>query len=201
MNELLSGFGLGLVGGVIPGPILVYLFTQIVQKGYLKSVPDIFKALTAESIVALSTLLILSNLSLGMEFFYWLSIIGSVILIWIAWKVFGISSMGLEKSLNLNFWQIFLIVLCNGTLWIFWITVCIPKAILLGQQVAFGEYLYLISVELGWFVSTSLALIVLSRFKMLLAKPKVSWVFYKVIAALFIYFAVDMLADSVNGLV
>lgn len=36
-NDLLGALILGLIGGVIPGPVLTAIFTEILQSGMLKS--------------------------------------------------------------------------------------------------------------------------------------------------------------------
>ena len=40
VNDLISAFILGLIGGVIPGPVLAATFTEILQYNFLKSAYD-----------------------------------------------------------------------------------------------------------------------------------------------------------------
>ena len=37
------------------------------------------------------------------------------------------------EKVHFGLWKVVLMILSNGVLWTYWITICIPKAILLGQ--------------------------------------------------------------------
>ncbi|MBP9691382.1 hypothetical protein KBD81_04860, partial [Candidatus Woesebacteria bacterium] len=76
--------------------------------------------------------------------------------------------------------------------------VCIPQAIALGETVPFGQYVFLILVEIGWLVSTTGVAFIFSRFRGVLSSPRVVPVVFKVFAATFVYFAVSMAWDSVR---
>ena len=62
-NDIIFAFILGLIGGVIPGPVLAATFTEILQSGFLKSLRIILWAFIIETIVALISMLLLSTLS------------------------------------------------------------------------------------------------------------------------------------------
>ncbi|PIV58084.1 MAG: hypothetical protein COS14_11475 [Bacteroidetes bacterium CG02_land_8_20_14_3_00_31_25] len=53
-NDIIFAFILGLIGGVIPGPVLAATFTEILQSGFLKSLRIIIWAFLVETTVALS---------------------------------------------------------------------------------------------------------------------------------------------------
>ncbi|MDD3773558.1 MAG: hypothetical protein PHC38_13020, partial [Weeksellaceae bacterium] len=89
-------------------------------------------------------------------------------------------------------------IMANGVLWTFWITVCVPKAILLGEKVVFGNYLFLLLVEIGWLISTVIVAVVFSRFRKILSNPKVVPIIFKIFALTFVYFAVDMVYRSIK---
>jgi threonine/homoserine/homoserine lactone efflux protein len=63
VNELMSAFVLGLIGGVIPGPVLTATFTEILQSGMWKSMRIILWAMLTETVVALLSLLALSSMN------------------------------------------------------------------------------------------------------------------------------------------
>lgn len=79
-------------------------------------------------------------------------------------------------------------IFANGVLWTFWITICVPKAIFLGNQLFLGEYYFLGLVEIGWLLSTTLLAFIFSRFRKLLSKPKMIPIIFKLFALTFFLF-------------
>ena len=88
-------------------------------------------------------------------------------------------------------------ILSNGVLWTYWITICIPKAILLSDQVYLGQYLFMGLVQMGWLISTLVVAFLFSKFRRILSKPRVIPVLFKVFALAFAYFALDMIYNSI----
>jgi len=148
-NELTSALVLGLIGGVIPGPVLTATFTEILQSGIPKSMRIILWAMFTETVVALISLLALSSMNFSESFFQGLSIIGAAILIWISTSIWKVHKIDTEEKVHFSLGKISAMIMANGVLWTFWITVCVPKAILLSEKVAFGNYLFLLLVEIG----------------------------------------------------
>ena len=189
---------LGLIGGVIPGPVITAVFTEILQSGFLKSLRIILIALITESIVALLSLLILDSLGFNEGFFRGLSLAGAVILIWIAISIWKVRTLDSGKKVHFGLGKILIMILSNGVLWSYWITICIPKAILLGQQIPHGEYLFMGSVQMGWLISTMVVAFLFSRFRKTLSRPRVIPVLFKLFALAFVYFAIDMTIKSIQ---
>lgn len=198
IHELVIAMMLGLIGGLIPGPVITAVFTEILQSGYLRSLRIILIALVTESIVALGSLLILDSLDFNEAFFHGLSLAGSAILIWIALSIWKIKTLDGGDKVQFGLWKVVIMILSNGVLWTYWITICIPKAILLGDQVSLGQYLFMGLVQLGWLVSTLLVAFLFSRFRKVLSRPRVIPVLFKIFALAFIYFAVDMIVKSIQ---
>jgi len=196
-QELITAFILGFVGGAIPGPVLTAIFTEILQSGFYKSFRIVFLAMMSETLVAFVSLVILSSLGLPETFFMALSFVGAGILIWISSSVWKIKSINTKDRVNFGFGKIFAMILANGLLWTFWITIGIPKAIALNEKIPFGSILFLVIIEVGWFTSTTLIAFVFSRFRGLLSKPKITPFLFKTFAIIFIYFAVDMVFKSI----
>ena len=88
-------------------------------------------------------------------------------------------------------------ILSNGVLWTYWITICIPKAILLGETFHLGEFLFMGLVQLGWLISTLVVAYLFSRFRKALSRPRVIPVLFKLFALAFAYFAIDMIYKSI----
>ena len=198
LNELLTAFILGLIGGMIPGPVLTAIFTEILQTNFIKSFRIIFIALLVETIVALTSLIVLSSLNLSESIFRGISFIGAGILIWIATSIWKIKKIDSDEKLYFGFWKISAMILANGVLWTFWVTICVPKAIFLGEKLIFGDYLFLILVEIGWFITTTLVAFLFSRFRSILSKPKVIPIIFKIFSLTFIYFAFEMIYQSIT---
>jgi threonine/homoserine/homoserine lactone efflux protein len=198
IQELIIALMLGLIGGLIPGPVITSVFTEILQSGYLKSMRIIFIALITESVVALLSLLILDSLGFNEGFFRGLSLAGAAILIWIAIAIWKVRTLDSGEKVHFGLGKLLIMILSNGVLWTYWITICIPKAILLGQQVPLGEYLFMGLVQAGWLISTMLIAFLFSRFRKALSRPRVIPVLFKLFALAFVYFAIDMTIKSIQ---
>lgn len=198
IHELIVACMLGLIGGMIPGPVITAVFTEVLQSGYLKSLRIIFIALVTESVVAVISLMILASLGFNEAFFRGLSLAGAVILVWISISIWKVKSLDTGEKVHFSFWKIILMILSNGVLWTYWITICIPKAILLGTQIQLGEYLFMALVQLGWLISTLVIAYLFSSFRKTLSRPKVIPVLFKIFALAFAYFAADMIFKSLR---
>ena len=88
-------------------------------------------------------------------------------------------------------------IISNGMLWIYWITVCVPRAIMLNEKIFLGNYLFLALVELGWLISTITVAIIFSQFRKLLSNPKVVPAIFKIFALVFLYFAIDSVISTI----
>jgi threonine/homoserine/homoserine lactone efflux protein len=198
IQVLIGAFVLGLIGGVIPGPVLTAIFTEILQTGFLKSFRIIFWAMLTETVVALMSMVALTSLHLSEGVFRALSFIGAGILIWIAFSIWNIRKLDTDQRVHFSLGKISAMILANGVLWTFWITVCVPKAVLLEEQIHFGQYAFLVLVEVGWLCSTALVALFFSFFRKLLSHPKAVPVLFKLFALTFGYFALSMAYGSVT---
>ena len=198
IHELVIALMLGLIGGVIPGPVITAVFTEVLQSGYLKSVRIILIAMVTETMVAIISLLIFVSLDFNQGFFYALSLAGAAILIWIALSLWKVRSLDSGEKVDFGLWKIVVMILSNGVLWTYWITICIPKAILLGEQLHLGEYLFMGLVQMGWLISTMVVAFIFSRFRRALSRPRVIPVLFKVFSLAFAYFAIDMIIKSMQ---
>ena len=198
IQELVIAFLLGLIGGVIPGPVITSVFTEILQNGLPRSFRIIGIALVTETAVAIASLLLLGSLQLREGFFRGLSLAGAAILIWIAISLFRVKKLDTDEKVHFSTAKIIAMIVTNGVLWTYWITVCIPKAILLGQQLVLGAYIFMGLVQLGWLLSTLILAILFSRFRSMLSRPKAIPLIFKIFAGAFAYFAADMIYQSVR---
>lgn len=197
IHELVIAFLLGLIGGVIPGPVITAVFTEILQSGFFKSLRIIIIALVTESLVAVFSLLILASMDFNEVFFRILSLGGAGILVWISLSLWKVRTLDTGQKVHFGFWKIIVMILSNGVLWTYWITICIPKAILLNDQLHLGAYVFMGLVQLGWLSSTLVVGFLFSRFRKVLSRPRVIPLLFKIFALAFAYFAIDMVYKSI----
>ena len=198
IQELVIALMLGLIGGVIPGPVITAVFTEILQSGFLRSLRIILIALVTETLVALLSLIILDSLNFNEAFFRGLSLAGAAILIWIALSLWKVRSLDSDQKVHFGLWKVVLMILSNGVLWTYWITICIPKAILLGEQLNLGQDLFMGLVQLGWLSSTLVVAFLFSRFRKALSRPRIIPFLFKIFALAIFYFALDMIIKSLS---
>ncbi len=197
-NEIVSALILGLIGGVIPGPVLTATFTEILQSGFLKSLRIVFWAMFVETVVALASLLVLSSMGFSEAIFMAISFVGAGILVWIATSIWKVKRIDSEEKVHFSLGKISAMIMANGVLWTFWITVCVPRAISLSDKIYLGQFLFLILVEIGWLISTVAVAVIFSRFRAILSNPKVVPIIFKIFALTFLYFAFDMAYKSIK---
>ena len=178
-----------------PGPILTASFTESLRKGFIKSLPIIFMAMISEVLIATFILTIFFSTNIPESVFYIISFIGAGVLIWLAVQVWKIKSVGGEGDI-FDFKKIFLLMIFNGSFWIFWITVCIPQAFLLKNSIAFGQFVFLGIFELGWLIATTSLVFIFSRFRKFLIKNNYVSIVFKIFSVILVYFAVNLVIES-----
>ncbi|MFA5072124.1 MAG: LysE family transporter [Candidatus Pacearchaeota archaeon] len=196
LTQLISIFVLGLIGASIPGPILTAAFTESMRRGFAKSLIVILRASLSEIIVAVFILTIFFSFNVPQSFFYLISFAGAVVLIYLALQVWKIERIGDDEGEIFSFGKIFTLTVLNGSFWIFWITICVPTAFLLKEQVPQGHLLFLLLFELGWISTTVFWTFLFSRFRSFLTKEKVVPVVFKIFALILLYFAVNLLIEG-----
>ncbi len=187
---------LGLLGGVIPGPVLTASFTETLRGGFRNGLRILLMSMMAESIIAIFILLVFSSVKIPQDFFYLISFAGSLVLVWIAIKIWRIDKIE-EGGRVFTFKEIFLMLVTGGPFWIFWITVCVPQAALLNEEVSGGYVLFLIVFELGWLSSATLLNFIFSRFRPLFKKKNLITIFFKIFALALVFFAIKLIIESV----
>jgi threonine/homoserine/homoserine lactone efflux protein len=182
MAALIEAFLLGLVGGAIPGPILTGTFTEILNTNFRRGLRIIFWALIAETVGALLVLFVFYKLGLSETVVKIISIGGGLVLFWLASKVWKISGINTENKSFLSFWQIIILTALNSGYWIFWITVGIPKALILDQTMIAGKFIFLIIFEIAWLIITIALAFIFYKFRPLLQKNNLVGATFKVLA-------------------
>jgi len=193
--RLFSIFVLGFIGGSIPGPVVTASFTETLRGGFMKGLRILLMSVMAESIIAIVILAGFHYVRIPYYFFYLISFIGALVLVWFAvqtWRIKGIE----ETGKVFTFKDIFLMLVSGGPFWIFWITVCVPQAALLNQDIQGGYVLFLLIFESGWLAATSLWVFIFSCFRSLFRKKNLISVVLKVLAIALVIFAIKLVVGS-----
>jgi len=195
ISQIISAFAVGFIGGAVPGPILTSAMAEALRSGFTESLRVVLWAMISESLIALFILTVLSLAPVPQGIFYAISFIGAAILVWFATRIWRIKSIDGEGQV-FSFKKIFLLMFANGLFWLYWLTVCVPMAFAMRQSIALGQILFLAVFEAGWFISTTACVFVFSRFRNLLIRKKMIAPAFKVLAILFLMFAVKILWES-----
>jgi len=196
MSPLIEAFILGLIGGAVPGPILTSTFAEILNSGFLKGMRIILWALVAETIGALLAIFIFYQLGLSVLVIRIISICGAVVLFWLASKVWKINQVDSGSGQILSFPKILILTALNSGYWIFWITVGVPKAILLNQSLIGGRFVYLSLFEVAWLLMTVLLAFVFFKFRPLLQRKNLVGATFKVLAIVLVLLGIKTLIGA-----
>ena len=197
MYLLIEAFLLGLVGGAVPGPILTGTFTEILGNGFLRGCRVIAWALITETIGALLALYVLYTIGLSELAIQIVSIGGALVLFWLASNVWKIKDIDIIEAKNiLSFPKIMLLTALNSGYWIFWITVGIPKALILDQKIIGGKFLFLFLFELAWLVMTFVLAFIFFKFRPLLQRKNLVGITFKILALVLVLLGIKTLIGS-----
>ncbi|MFA5793393.1 MAG: LysE family transporter [Candidatus Gracilibacteria bacterium] len=196
VSQIIEAFLLGIIGGAVPGPILTAVFTEVLNGGFKRSFIVMLKALVAESLVAGLVLLFFFSWDIPTEYFYIISFGGAIVLFWIAKRVWGIEKVASDKKEIFSFSKLLLLTVLNGAFWIFWITICVPRAFELKQAISGGHVLFLLFFEAGWLITVILLAYVFSKFRPLLLEKKLISIVFKIFALLLVFFGLKSLWGS-----
>jgi threonine/homoserine/homoserine lactone efflux protein len=193
MGLFFEAFLLGLVGGAVPGPILTGTFAEILNSNFIKGLRIIFLALIIETIGALLTIYIFYKLGFSKTVVQVISICGAIVLFWLASSVWNINKINSESKKVLSFYQIVILTALNSGYWVFWITIGVPKALLLNNILVGGKFIFLVIFEFGWLVATTVLAFIFYKFRPLLEKKNLVGVTFKILALVLVILGIKTL--------
>lgn len=198
MHQLYNALLLGLISGLTPGQVITWIFANILRYGVKKSWIFIFIAFISECLLATSAYLMLNHLQISNKEVGFISIIGGFVLLYMARKMWKINYTSFtQKNTLVNYpLNIFFIVFFNGIMWLFWITVCAPKAIQLEHILNYGDIFFIATFQAGWLFACFILISIFSVFRPLLVNPNILPIIYKVFAFMFVYFALHLFISS-----
>lgn len=194
----MSALLLGLIGGCIPGPVLAATFARVLQRGLPAAVLLILWAAAVEASVALVSMQLLQIVPANGLVFRLLSGVGAGVLLWIVYGVWNIRTLDARVDNVLSLKQVTLMILSNGALWTFWVTVCTPQALAWAREWPGGQYAFLFLFEVGWISATVAMALLFCSARRWLSHPKIVPVFFRGCAMAFVFFALSALWSAVR---
>lgn len=199
MQALLEAFGLGLVGGVVPGSVLTILLVSVLQGGYRAGLRAFLWALFAEVTIVLILLTIVFNLPLTETVFAYVGLVGGLVLFYFGTQVLKIKTIDAPtETTTFSALKIYVLSATNAPLYIFWITVCAPLIYQMteAQSLVVSAALFMTAFEIGWGLATFLVMLAFVKARAYLTNPVVMHRIYLGIAAFMFLLGVRMLYTS-----
>lgn len=197
--RLLEVFSLGLLCGLIPGPVVTAIFTETIRRGWKSGRRIVIWAAAGELLMSVVCVGALSMVNPQSSIFAVLSMFGALILLSLSWDLWRVDEISEEEPL-FSRRRVFFLSLINGMAWIFWITVCTPQAIALGTELRGGQWVFIVLFELGWGASTLALCYLFEYFRPYFQSNKRLHHLYRLVALLFLLFAGKLAIASAHSL-
>ncbi len=205
MHEVLEGFGLGFVGGFVPGSILTILLISVIQGGFASGIRAFFISLFAEIVIVGILLFALVTLSVPDEAFLYVGVLGGLVLFYFGSQVLRIQSIEKPEDTRTTFTpaKIFILAATNAPLYIFWLTICAPLIWQMSQHypLVFSAAWFIAAFEIGWSLSTFAVLMAFVKMRQHLTNPHIMRKVYLGIALFMFLLGVRMLYTSISALI
>lgn len=190
---------LGFLCGLIPGPVVTAVFTESIRKGWRSARRIVLWAAAGELLMSVVCVAAISLVDPESIVFSALSMFGALILLSLAWDLWKIEEIAEHEPLFSN-QRVFMLSLMNGMAWIFWITVCTPQAVSLGNLFSGGEWAFIVLFEIGWLSSTLSLCYLFGYFRPYFQSNKNLHLLYRSVAVLFVLFAAKLAFVSAGAL-
>ena len=190
---------LGFICGLIPGPVVTAVFAETLRSGWLAARRIVAWAALGESLMSLVCVAFLSVLDPRSPVFAVLSLFGTILLLFLAWNLGRVKESEESSTLFTNR-RVFVLSILNGMAWLFWLTVCVPRAMAFDGEVRGGRWLFILLFELGWISSTLTLCCVFGLFRPYFRDHRRLHRAYQVVAVLFVLFALKLAMASAQVL-
>ena len=205
MHAIFEGFGLGFVGGFVPGSILTILLISVIQGGFSSGVRAFFISLLAEIIIVGVLLLILFNLPIPEIAFTYIGLVGGLVLFYFGSQVLRIKSIETPEETKKTFTptKIFILAATNAPLYIFWVTICAPLIWEIANEfsLVFSIATFMTAFEVGWSISTFAIMLVFVKMRSYLTNPHIMRKVYLGVAGFMFLLGIRMLYSSISVLI
>ncbi|KKU55653.1 MAG: hypothetical protein UX77_C0009G0029 [Parcubacteria group bacterium GW2011_GWA1_47_11] len=199
-KDIATTLYLGIIGGLVPGPILFLGLSEMVisrKKGINRGSMYIIVAGLTEMAIGLFLIITASWLKIPAIVFHGFAIIGIGLLIYIAIELFKLKKIDYQQEQkNVGVSQVILLMIFNGTVWLFWLSVCLPIAFSLGSQINLGEYLFVLIFEVAMVATMLTIFFGFSYFQKFFYDKKNVETFLNVLSFLILLVAVKVLYEE-----
>jgi threonine/homoserine/homoserine lactone efflux protein len=197
-SQVLTAITLGFIAGAIPGPIIFLAFSEILRsprQNFLTTSRYVYLAGITELFIGLFLVTTSSLISIPDFIFPGLSMLGGLLLVYL-----GFQTKQAYKSYQHNIeikplssTAIVVLMLLNGPLWLFWLSVNLPNAFLMGKSIFLGKYLFVCIFEIGMMSSMSILLFLFKSFRRIFSNTKLLKLLYLVLALALVFFGIKLL--------
>jgi threonine/homoserine/homoserine lactone efflux protein len=196
---------LGFTGGLIPGPIIILAFSEIIKSpknGLVNGAKYIVFAGLTEFLIGFFLVATSSLIIIPVVILHIITIIGILMLFYIGYQVYRIRKIEYNSTAKkIGIVHIVVLMLLNGPLWLFWISVCVPAALKLGDLINFGEYLFIIIFEISMMFGLAIILFGFNSFRNLLTKEKIIGRIFSILSAALFFIALRILYSEIISLI
>ncbi len=197
--SILEVLFLGFICGLIPGPVVTAIFAETVRSGWRAARRIVAWAALGESLMSIICVASLSLLNPQSIVFAVLSACGTLILLNLSWSLWKVQRLDGDEPLFTNR-RVFMLSILNGMAWLFWITVCVPRAMALDGVLPGGRWLFIVLFELGWIAATLFLCYLFGFFRPYFLAPGRLHLFYRAVSLLFVLFAIKLAIGSAQVL-
>ncbi len=176
-EHILTATVLGFTGGLTPGPIILMSFAEVLRsptKGLANGRMYLIVAGLTEFFIGLFLVVTASWFQLPNYVFHSIAILGVLMLLYIAFQINKIRTINWgEGKRKIGIGHIIAFMLLNGSLWLFWISVCLPSAYKFGEAVPYGEYFFVIIFEIAMMTALGSLLFAFNSFRSYFSNEKI----------------------------
>lgn len=202
LNDLATPVLLGLTGGLTPGPIILLAFSEMLRSpksGMAHGGMYLLIAALTEFCIGLFLVVSATWLAIPPIVFHVVGVVGGLILLYIAFQVYQIRSIRYQQEQKkINPFYIVLLMLLNGPLWLFWLSVCLPAAFQFGSVLPYGQYLFVLIFELSMAAGLAAMLLAFHFSRHIFSNPKIIHNVFAVLSLVLFLMAGKILYQEVS---
>jgi threonine/homoserine/homoserine lactone efflux protein len=177
LDIICTAIVLWLIWGFTPGPVILLSFSEILKspsQGFSKGLIYVTFAGLTEFLIWLFLISTSSRFQIPYIFFHRMAILGSLMLWYLAFQTYKIHKIEYKRQEhNIKATHIIILMLLNGPLWLFWLSVCLPVAFRLGKMLNYWEYLFVMIFEIAMMIWLTIILLWFRSFRNVFSDEKI----------------------------
>jgi len=195
MELLITAFVLGIIDGVAPGPIFTILVGNLLSGGFRKGMKSFFYASFFDASKAILIVLLFLLASPPKELFYWLGILGGLLLIYFSKDLLCIRKISGQKAL-FSTKQLAIVHYSNPLGYLAWGLAYMPLMYRAHEDVAYGGLYFIGLLEIGWMIGTFGILMAILYAVHFLKNEKIIHRIFQVLGIMLFFFGGKLIYDS-----